>query len=1044
MDPKWSDLEKLIRLVFGQHADKFIKAIAFIIVLYIALLLLAKIKDLLQDKFIPLFYSKEKRRLSRRRRRFAQHIEGEITRLNLLEEWSDYRFAELEAEVEVNGQWRAFTIIPFLGRVRSGKRREKSLSRAIRNSRDRLILLQGDPGSGKSVALRYVALRMANQASKFTNLKKAVPIFINLKEIQRKREEEVGPHLIKEFILKSLNRANDRDIDTFLEEEFDKGIEKGTWFFLFDSFDEIPEVLGSTEADTTIQAYSQAIHDFMHGMNQCRGVVASRHFRGPRQTGWPKFVIQPLSGNRRLKLIRRAELPSKTEQNLIGNLSVARDEILSMINNPMFLGLLCEYMKTNETFPENVHTVFKAYVETRLERDQDRIRKRFHLSSETVRGVSERVAFCMSADSHVGLSPNRNEIAAALRRNNFKLPKNLDIILDALEYIKLARSETATTAGESRSFTFAHRRFQEYFATSVVLKHPELVTPHQLLTDASWRETAVTLCQTQPIEDIQGFLEEAEFHIIELSKGISFTISDPIAFVESQLIEQEKRRKKSKEDILLPVFKWPVGLIHVLALLQDAFTGRSNLLPDGIQFRTSLIVLEATKTGNLFDRKWALEVSGISYQEVLSWLLESAYSINSQWLQDVAYQQAARLRQLPPKVARSIRKALQTLALSGRLRKEFHATNAHLSRFEESREYLNIVQQLKWAFPIDIGLNILVFLWVFGTRLLNFGTVDFTHPLALSTIALIILLIMTWSGKDFLYAPGTFFRGFLSLFFAIGVVVILVLAVDQGINPFSFYRWLFVLLSFFAITWSLPVLFVTAPTGQFTHPWWWILAPLTPILFLLFNIKGGIISIKNWLKYSWKEALAIILMGLVILVVFLNFQDLSIWIQVPTLIVLVILSGFVLYGIFIVLFFLIQSILDWFKYWYWVLSSKDTLDEVQFIEVLRKFRTAPTKFIRRIRIRNVVYSTEVMENMLLVISLLLEHRIIHQGEITPKVASDIIENKDDLPLEINQWLEKELQLKIPFRHYTIDCLDEINMLIEHVQLKQKRNPSPTR
>ena len=56
-----------------------------------------------------------------------------------------------------------------------------------------------------------------------------------------------------------MNAARDRDIEQFLEEEFDRGMQEGTWLFLFDSFDEIPEILSATSANEAIEAYAGAV-----------------------------------------------------------------------------------------------------------------------------------------------------------------------------------------------------------------------------------------------------------------------------------------------------------------------------------------------------------------------------------------------------------------------------------------------------------------------------------------------------------------------------------------------------------------------------------------------------------------------------------------------------------------------------------------------------------------------------------------------------------------------------------------------------------------
>ena len=307
----------LLQRIFRKNVPAWISPLINWILLGVVLLcglwgllvLLSKIKDVWIQSFLPLFYKPEQKRRQRRRRMFAKHLEYEISRLDLLEDWKDEHFAELEAEVEADGRRKRFALFPF-NQPKSGLRREKSLSKALANSQERFILVEGEPGSGKSVALRHVAQHMAARAKKSRSMKSVILIYVNLKELEHPDDGAVDRNLIESFILKSLKRINDRDVDTFLDEEFREGIANGTWFFLFDSFDELPEVLSSTEADIVIKSYSDAIADFLQGgMNQCRGVIASRQFRGPKHFGWPRFRILALSESRRRELVRKADLP---------------------------------------------------------------------------------------------------------------------------------------------------------------------------------------------------------------------------------------------------------------------------------------------------------------------------------------------------------------------------------------------------------------------------------------------------------------------------------------------------------------------------------------------------------------------------------------------------------------------------------------------------------------------------------------------------------------------------------------------------------------
>jgi hypothetical protein len=106
--------------------------------------------------------------------RFADHIESQLRRLDEKEEWRDYRFAWLEAKVEAEGGQRSL-LFRRRGLRRDGLRRERSLLDALKRSSERLIVLQGDPGSGKSVSLRKVAIDLAREAMNGTRRDQKIP-----------------------------------------------------------------------------------------------------------------------------------------------------------------------------------------------------------------------------------------------------------------------------------------------------------------------------------------------------------------------------------------------------------------------------------------------------------------------------------------------------------------------------------------------------------------------------------------------------------------------------------------------------------------------------------------------------------------------------------------------------------------------------------------------------------------------------------------------------------------------------------------------------
>jgi hypothetical protein len=605
----------------------------------------------------------------RRRGAFAVFVESRVRDLDNKEEWSDQRFAELEAEVETVGS-------SGRGRLprpsRRGLRRERSLSRALIQGKEQLVLLQGDPGSGKSVALRFVARKMAARATKSKRLDAVIPLYVNLKGLQP-GGRPIDAQLIEEFVLDSLRDGATADVDRFLEEEFENGKINGTWFFLFDSFDEIPELLSSTDVDSAVRAYSEAISTFVYGVSKCRGVIASRHFRAPPNYGLPTFTIVPLSERRRRKLIEKADL-DPPEAALVTDFPTGDAELAALSENPLFLGLLIEYVREHHDLPTGWYDVFEAFVSRRIDAHRERLTNDYGIDPEELRLRSEEIAFTMTATGGLGLSPRRQALRDAYEAAGFEHSDQLDAAMDALQWTKLARSEEGNASATNPSFTFAHRRFQEYFATRVVLREPDRITSARLLTDANWRETAVTLCIAQP-ESSGPILEEAE-RLLNMA-----TSAD----------------RETTEN-----FRWQPGALHVLGLLQSAFAGTSESLPASLRQKVSGLLGAAVKGGTITDRKWALEVAGTAPPDDMAALLLEAFRGKSPWLREVAYRQAARLPLIPEEIAVEIRRALIYLGSRGRISRDWGATKAQVMRLHPTAPFLNTARALRLAPAIDL------------------------------------------------------------------------------------------------------------------------------------------------------------------------------------------------------------------------------------------------------------------------------------------------------------------------------------------------------
>ena len=616
---------------------------------------------------------------------FAQHLAREISRLNKAEDWRDEHFVELEAEVEVESRPPRF----LFGIGRSTTRREKSITAALKRSKEPQILLEGDPGSGKSVALRHFALKLARDAAERPHLQSLLPVFVNLKEVRRETNEAISPALIRKHVLKSLNRTKDPAVAAFIDQQFEERLQAGTWIFLFDSFDEIPDILSSTENDEVIALYSAAIDDFFSGMNKCRGVIASRRYRGPRRYVWCLFRLVELTVAQQKHLVVRllGDQPEREGELFVG-LSAASDDVRAMTRNPLLLSLLCEHVKAGHVFPETAYEVFARFVGHRLARDETQAQARFGRDAKQISEIAEIAAFTMTADTAIGLSPTRAELAVALRRQGFDLPPDeLGRSLNALEYMRLAKDDTAVqTSISDRQFSFAHRRFQEYFATRIVIAKPAIVPPEALLLDARWRETAVVLCQLGGgSEANEGVRQEALRMIVcWQAEASNSSATDPATRGGA--------------------YAWPRKAYHVLAILQAGFAALDEGAVEDLRESADSFLADAYSRGDLLDKKLVMELAAIVPRRRLQEFLQTGLANGSEWLNDVIFRQVARLPAASDTVEDWIRKAITRQAFSnefGGRRSSMRAFAARLPNGERMRWIATYAALIK---PIDLSI----------------------------------------------------------------------------------------------------------------------------------------------------------------------------------------------------------------------------------------------------------------------------------------------------------------------------------------------------
>jgi hypothetical protein len=646
--------------------------------------------------------SPEERNRIRLRHEFARHMIRLINIQNEKESWSSARFTDLEADYYVGnrndlGLWRRLR-----APLTFGPARVKTIASALQRSSDKFALIEGDPGGGKTVILREVTARMCKRAAISWSPSLPVALYFNLKKLDRNRDQPINSDLVRQFVSDQMRSTGSSEAAKFFDQYFDQGVREGWWAFLFDSFDEIPDVLSAEDTSTTIDLYSQAILSFATDFNGCRTILATRHFRRPKESTQPRYRVLPLSARQRNDLIQRALLSPEGTRRIYAGIANAGSSFRYICENPMYLSLLIEFVRGRAEIPTSAHDLFGAFITKRLEESSSLLTKA-NADAASFRGFTELVAFCIVEDARLGLNPTRKALLNVVIQKD-RTWRRREPLFDLLEELRLARGEPDPTARETR-FTFSHRRFQEYFSTSYALRS-NVVSEADLLFEARWRETASVLLGSGPPSSVARVLTQAEAVIAESVTSIRNNL---------QFADGASQSSLKSERAVPQFFLWPDRCLHILSIFQDGYADDPERLSKSFRTEAGNILRSAAQRGRLEDCRLALEVAGILHPEELTEIVRLATARSSRILDDVAFQQLRNLPSIPEDVATWIRQILIRRAAFGEIARDRRTILTFFRRFPDAGRLYSAAQLLSWIPSIDNLLHLFIVIIIICT-----------------------------------------------------------------------------------------------------------------------------------------------------------------------------------------------------------------------------------------------------------------------------------------------------------------------------------------
>ncbi|WLS79495.1 NACHT domain-containing protein [Erwinia pyri] len=630
----------------------------------------AKLIDSYKSSGLPLWLNKDNKLKVKKRKQFCSVLDADLAYLAKAENWNDQYFTDLEADVETEGGYYASALNKLLKKKSFGLRKEHSLIRAITTSTERAMQLVGEPGSGKSVALRHLAKQFAEQGRKSNDKKAIVPLYINLREIELLNKEDINADSIREFILDNIRRG-DADTSAFVKDNWQDYCSRGIWLFLFDSFDEIPAILHAETGSDIIKKYSQALRHFLEGMGECKGILASREFKGPEALPWKKLRILPLTGEKQDELIRNSFLDEK-------NMSMVRQHLASSHSSigatPLFLTLLCRYVRDEHQPPNNDHDILFQHIDRLACREPEYLKRKYELSPEELVKGAERLARLFAEDENLSLAPTLDQIRTQLSAE--EIPgDSLENLISALVDSKIGRADVPNAKHGDKRFAFAHRRYQEALFVRYLTTHPEIISPRALLTETRWREYTVTLLQTRDYEEFSDLLSHASFILSERAEKNDFIMCEEPP-LPSNLIYYNWLNETAKP---------------LLSLLQEGLAHRLQDVPYSLTSAVLNFLKPRWETGDSKDRSEVLCLGGLLPHDILVKYLVETFSHGTKSERLHAFRQAAFTQGLPEQARAAVLKMLSNQVIAAKDRADLLAIEALAARL-----------------PQDMGANIVV------------------------------------------------------------------------------------------------------------------------------------------------------------------------------------------------------------------------------------------------------------------------------------------------------------------------------------------------
>lgn len=361
---------------------------------------------------------------------------------------------------------------------------------SLTNERERLLVVLGDEGSGKSTALTRLAYELARRPID-TVAELRIPIFLRARNfaIAVKRP-------LVEYMIDRVQSINPTLKAPFSEND----LTNGRVVVLVDGLDEIAD-------DALAEQVISTLLDFNVSYGKCQVIMTSRNTTFTRSSTtikrFTEYTVAPFMASEARKIVTALANVRKLSDDDKNEILRQLQEIRSLTLSPLIVTLFAMIADgTRRDLPPNITELFKKYTELMLGR-WDEVKELRHQTKASVKSlVLQQIALRMheQKQTSLGVGDFQRQIEEELRSRGFGEDAG------TLYREIVDRSGLLKIDAESDRIEFEHLLFQEFFAGLAI---PGTQYIDERMHDTWWKMPVVFFFGDHP-NDIASLIELAE------------------------------------------------------------------------------------------------------------------------------------------------------------------------------------------------------------------------------------------------------------------------------------------------------------------------------------------------------------------------------------------------------------------------------------------------------------------------------------------------------------------------------------------------------